>query len=149
MIFFHNFFNFFFRHFRYNIIWGLRFEPEVQVHPLPKLKPTKRFRFGYSAEPNSQTLGLRSGSTSLWLLEDELRMRMTSEFEIATDNDIIDNCGTRLMDSRLDPHSFTSPLVSLSSYPMVTWGHCICQQPCPYIRKIRELRMALIAFITL
>ena len=44
---------FFFRH--STILFGAR------VHPLPKPEPTKRFGFGYSAEPNPQTPGLKWG----------------------------------------------------------------------------------------
>ena len=40
----------------------LGFEPEVWVRPLPKPEPTKRFGFGYSAEPNPWTSGSKSGS---------------------------------------------------------------------------------------
>ena len=50
---FHNLFSRFFiivifRHSRYNIIWGSRFKPEVQVCPLP--------------EPDSRTSGSELGS---------------------------------------------------------------------------------------
>ena len=41
--------------------WGLRFELQVQVRPLLEPEPAKRFGFRYSAEPDSQTPGSKSG----------------------------------------------------------------------------------------
>ena len=61
LFFFMIFFIFYFRHSRYNIIWGLRFKPEVWVCPLPEPEPAKRFMFRDSAEPDSWTSGSESG----------------------------------------------------------------------------------------
>ena len=41
--------------------WGLRFKPQVQVQPLLEPEPVRRFRFWYSAKPDSQTPGLKLG----------------------------------------------------------------------------------------
>ena len=46
--------------------WGSRFEPQVRVRPLLEPEPAKRFRFRYSAEPDSWIPGLKSGLNWVW-----------------------------------------------------------------------------------
>ena len=46
--------------------WGSRFEPQVRVWLLLEHEPAKRFRFRYSAKPDSQTPGSKSGSDRVW-----------------------------------------------------------------------------------
>ena len=50
--------------------WGLRFEPQVWVQPLLEPEPAKRFRFRYSAEPDSRTPGSKSGSDWVWKVQE-------------------------------------------------------------------------------
>ena len=50
--------------------WGLRFEPQVRVQPLLEPEPAKRFGFKYSAEPDSRTPSLKSGSDRVRKVQD-------------------------------------------------------------------------------